>query len=799
MNGATEATLQELLSTAQLMNVNLTKIRELYSRATITPGLNPNTINDVNQGLSRLGPISRALGLAFDAVKFSLNVFSSALSLMGSVISSVISTVGSLASGLVDFTKKLYDGTAKLSDFFNVFSDLPLIGNLASVLAFLSDSQDSLLESYRILTNVGASFSGNLIEMRNQAARAFLTFPEFAKIIQNNFAYFSTMTGGVQQGINQFIIAQEKLFGPNSRYSKSILGLGITTDEAGQYLVNYMQSQGNLSSRQNRDYDLLAKNTYDYIIQLDELSKITGKRRDQIDAEIKEIEKEQVFQTFLEQLDPNEALKARSALATAVATGDKALIEQVKNSLMGIDAPLTEASVQLATTTQGASIQFGQLIRDMVRNPTITMDEFKNRVLNETLMLGSRVVDFSKGLGTETSAVMTSLFSSSQNLLRLGRIFDANGKDIDKFLKALPEEQRKMLTGTASGVAQAQRNLQLAGANLRDSVDTLLAPLYDQMARFSLSLSSVITSLTGNKGFKDAVDDLSKWISTTFKEMEKEETFSGKLKVLLERTFQGSENFWKNTLGPILSNSITPAIKDVWNNSLVPAMTEGWKTLLDFLKPYWTSFLQDTLDRVSDYIYEKTGLGESREQRIERQRAEKILELPEFKAWFEGLSQKQQQEYDQSGFFKKLFIDFNNNLKKSGLIKGEDAVAIVRKFLESGIPMRPIEGTPPYIPATPTIPVTRNFGSLGSTGKVFENFGSGTPAILHGTEAVVTPDQMNDIISKTSNINQNNLVEGIQNLNNLTYQMLYSLKENTEYIKKQYSATLELSGNLWAS
>jgi hypothetical protein len=50
--------------------------------------------------------------------------------------------------------------------------------------------------------------------------------------------------------------------------------------------------------------------------------------------------------------------------------------------------------------------------------------------------------------------------------------------------------------------------------------------------------------------------------------------------------------------------------------------------------------------------------------------------------------------------------------------------------------------------------VARSRGSLGETGNLFENFGSGTMAMLHGKESVVTEDQMKSLIKgvQTSNI-----------------------------------------------
>jgi len=44
----------------------------------------------------------------------------------------------------------------------------------------------------------------------------------------------------------------------------------------------------------------------------------------------------------------------------------------------------------------------------------------------------------------------------------------------------------------------------------------------------------------------------------------------------------------------------------------------------------------------------------------------------------------------------------------------------------------------------------RNFGSLGTVGRLFENFGKSTAVNLHGLEAVVTPDQMASIVESSA-------------------------------------------------
>jgi len=99
---------------------------------------------------------------------------------------------------------------------------------------------------------------------------------------------------------------------------------------------------------------------------------------------------------------------------------------------------------------------------------------------------------------------------------------------------------------------------------------------------------------------------------------------------------------------------------------------------------------------------------------------------------------------------------------------------------------------------SPVLP-KRSTGSLGATGKLFENFGTETKAILHGTEAVVTPDQMSTMMASAMNSGQNNnLTEQLQRLNNISSEMLRVMKDTSDNIKRNVEATKSLNKNLFA-
>lgn len=120
--------------------------------------------------------------------------------------------------------------------------------------------------------------------------------------------------------------------------------------------------------------------------------------------------------------------------------------------------------------------------------------------------------------------------------------------------------------------------------------------------------------------------------------------------------------------------------------------------------------------------------------------------------------------------------------------------------------------------------ISRQNGSVGSVGKLIEDFGSGTMAMLHGKETVMTENQLANLAkgiskmnmaevpqptkkadtpSETTAINSgtatlNDLNTSLQSLNMLMAQMLSSTNNMVDNTKRQIKATKGLNGNIYA-
>lgn len=143
------------------------------------------------------------------------------------------------------------------------------------------------------------------------------------------------------------------------------------------------------------------------------------------------------------------------------------------------------------------------------------------------------------------------------------------------------------------------------------------------------------------------------------------------------------------------------------------------------------------------------------------------------------------------------------------LSSGENTINAINKFLPTYWAMRAFgvdanfkpSAAPTQSPLVDQIPRAR--GSIGSTGKIFEDWGKGTKVELHGQEAVITPTQMTSLFAefagKISDLRETKtLVDELQTLNKQTTELIRSVKETADYTRKSFDTLKGMNNNLFA-
>ena len=579
------------------MNVNLEKF-------TTSLGGGSGAGGGAGGGLGGLASVAKFAGPA----GLALGALQAAAGLVGAVFETLGNIVGKVVTGLVDTAKNLFDfakaaamGTAKLSDLYDSFRDLPFfIGSVSHIFAEIVRYGEGLLDTYRQLTKTGASFSGDLFKMRDAATRSGLTMQEFASVIGKNSDLFATMGGNVQAGIDKFTQASGALLGPNSSFSKHLFGLGYTAESIADGLTTVMMTQGTMGKRNALTADQLAEKTNEYLTELDALAKITGQSREELEKKTRAEMEEQSFQVFLDSLDGPAKESLRSQLAIAEAYGPAA-VQAVKNGARGVFAPLTKEGIDFQTTSKGMYTKIAQDAYSSLQDTTMTTDQ-KNSILFRNLdTSGKNILDFANGLGKRGLAVNADMFAQQQLILKAARSAKDSGITFEQAYKTALKAQKDQENGNAASLAQAEQGIKNFGNTLMGFFAKVLGPVFTILTSWGEQLTKWLTGSNGamddvfNKvyGFVNgtvvpAMIEVGEWFKKTF-------TYLGKS--------ANAQEFWER-----FKLKMSEGIQKVWEyikpivvsmfSALFTAMKEALKENL--VGPEVTAKNQASFEKQSD-------------------------------------------------------------------------------------------------------------------------------------------------------------------------------------------------------
>lgn len=765
MNGAELAILQDLLTQAGTQTALLQRLVNLTAGGAGgnagggAAGLAGSAASAVG-GIRGLGTVATVAGVAAKALGVAFNVLSSIVGTAGSIIGGFIGHMVNLGENFVEFTKKAMDGRARLSDFIDVFKDLPVVGKVFSIFSQIAQVGQQYLDLYRRTATVSATFSGSLFDISRLASQAGLGLEQFVNVITQNSETLAAAGGGnINVGIERFTQASGKLLGPGSSYARGIMGLGFTADQAASGLATVMKMQG-ISSRENiANSDQLARSTNDYLLNLDMLSKLTGKRRDQVQKEVEEVERDQLWMSFVDGLS-KEKRDTYMAAVQAAAPAGKAMVEEVKARLRFLDSPVSEAGENLVSFSNGAVLN-GEALRKGVDGAN---GDVKKAAMATLEWIGKTATATGKTLDMfseqqKATGMLTGQIPDS--MVYFSRLMKANGNDLTKVLAKIAKDQKDAAGGNAGALGELEMRFTQFGSKVRELLNVALGPFMDRIISLSDTVFTTISNLIRSEEFGKIIKDVADWFDTTFTNLKKawgdgkdyKEKFNNVFKVLgdaMGEAWRANKNIIMNLFGPIISS--------FWKDDVAPMLAGLMESILEFI----IGALRKN-SAIARLLF-----GETNAEKLAN--ADKVIE--ETQKTIAELS-KQRSLPESRGY------ESNYDAQIRLLMPALNNALAVRQNILGG---------------TPGTPVGRASGSLGMTGNLFENWGSGTPATLHGTESVMTPEQMIELVSGSAN---SELLTVLRDLNNTNEQLLLQARITADNSRRTYEAVQGLNPDLF--
>ena len=425
-----------------------TKVQELHNRS-ITAGT-----STTNKNTAATANASVATAKAAEATgKFARTIAGATSVALGKLVGSV--------TGL---TSELLGGAEDISSFAQ---HLPLIGGYLGSLTGIIDEN---INSFRSLSQVGATFGDGLNDIRATAARAGIPLGEFTQLVSQNAERMKFFGATTASGATAFATMSKELRnGPGRR----LMSLGFTAQELNESLIDYAEFSQRQVTREGQQNRMSAAGAASYLETIDSLAAVTGKRRDQIKAEM------------------NAALgDQRNRLAMAAMTKDEG--ERFLGNLAQTPDALKDAMTDMADGIANTPLAQGMMVAS---------DTFRDQAANIKNLDATAYNNFLVKVREEIDAKGTALGLAAQALINsgsaIGEAFSVTASLADK----IHINENQALKNVENRLKETTKDKSLKGFS--DAVRNIRTGLMDAFVT-----SGVL------KTIQDAFNDLAKIIGT---------------------------------------------------------------------------------------------------------------------------------------------------------------------------------------------------------------------------------------------------------------------------------------------
>ena len=356
---------------------------------------------------------------------------------LGGAFNLLAASVSSAVGSFIGLGKELLNGGDRLTDFAK---HIPIPG-----LQMLTKLIDDQVDQYRELSNAGAGFSNSIIEISRVAAQAGMPQKEFLGMVAENSQQLKRFGGSVQGGGRLFADMSKQM--RRSQMGMELMNLGFTAGELNENMIGFSEITNMAGTRQNLTTQQLITGSLKYSDTLDTLSRTTGKHRDLIAAQIKDMMNDATMQRAVAMYGEEFA-----ASLAALPDGTDSLAKAVLDMVDGIPHDdVSKGFLQVSDTFKNGAAAFGDM-------SSAEKQAFLAKVSQETTAyVDSLSVEQLESL-KRSGGIMAEIVQESANLRKVS----AADMEALKKEKAEQEAIAKKMTNFEQTIANVRTKIKLA-------------------------------------------------------------------------------------------------------------------------------------------------------------------------------------------------------------------------------------------------------------------------------------------------------------------------------------------------
>ncbi len=529
------------------------------------------------------------------------------------------------------------------------------------------------LEAMRGFGSFGVNFGNEVDNMIASAASSRIGLDGFAKIVGQSGGDLLMFGATANQGMETFVKNQTDFFQNFKQDEQALKRLGFTIDEITDTFLTYDKVSNYARSRDNRSSEQRNRAAVEFSLELDKMSKLTGKQREAIANQMAEISRAGDVQARSTQLneDAQDSLNKQINRAREISPAIGKLTQDLltagipkgeSKKLMGLAGSYSSAVLALRDAqTQGNKEQI-RIAEDRVESEAALL-RTNETIRNLALYSGvNQYTDIASSVLEQTATGYARALGMAKEQLEKEGIALTSTNIAERVRRIVEAEQAAAITTAREGSQRLQQGM----------IDLLT----------ETQQAAAAAQITGTKELIAAAAGPIQSFAESFTQLKLEDKIA-KFNEFFVKMISGLGN---------LSNDLSARGLKASDDALAKGENALSRTLLELARKYNEAVGPD-----------KENIGRELTEAIK-----KADELP-------GL--------------QNMLVDADNVT----IIPDQTFIDGLSEALENR--GRPLPDPNRY-----------STGTLGQTGRLFENFGKQSNVLLHGLESVQTPEQTAEIM-----------------------------------------------------
>ena len=323
--------------------------------------------------------------------------------------------------------KTVRTNSARLSEFVDqAFKTLGRDGVLSRSITRLTYFVDENVDRWRVLSQVGANFNNNLLELNKSSTLSSMSLSEFTDIVMNNSELLRSLGSTVTEGSVEFGRLSREL---RRGFGRELMSMGFTFEDVNELLGSYIEiSRRSMNQDRMRDREIL-EGTQAYAMELERLTRLTGMSRKQAQEAMQEQMRDQRVRMITANMSAEEQARFQAHIARA--STEAAGFGEILTQLAAGD-PGDELTRFVRTFAPDLVDAAGDL-------QNMSASEFNNFLVE----LKNRIDDVSQDMGTEMVAYLSrtdqrfaQLFSFPASLAHLNMLNEEQARRMEAEIAA---------------------------------------------------------------------------------------------------------------------------------------------------------------------------------------------------------------------------------------------------------------------------------------------------------------------------------------------------------------------------